>query len=86
MARAMLNYRGPNEGTALKMSVSEVIEIAKRFLVQEAGFDSVKISSVVAIEGEASWKVTAEIGQPTTDRKEIVVDDRDGKIISYKQA
>ena len=70
----------------MKLSVSEVIEITKRFLLQEAGFDSVKISSVVAIEGEANWKVTVEIGQPTTDRKEIVVDDRDGKIISYKQA
>jgi hypothetical protein len=68
------------------MSVSEVIAVAKKFLTVEAGFDLVRISSVVAVEGEMNWKVVADIGQPTSDRKEIIVDDRDGKIISYKQA
>jgi ribosomal protein L21 len=68
------------------MSVSEVMVLTKKFLREEAGFEVVKISSVVAIEGEANWKVMADIGQPTTEKKEIIVDDRDGKIISYKQA
>lgn len=70
----------------MRMSVSEVIVIAKKFLIEEAGFDNVRISSVVAIEAESSWRVNTEIGQPTTDKKEIIIDDRDGKIISYKQA
>jgi hypothetical protein len=70
----------------LKLSVSEVIGVSKKFLVEEAGFDTVKVASVQAIEGESAWKVVAEIGQPTTDKKELVIDDRDGKIISYKQA
>lgn len=68
------------------MSVSEVIAVAKRFLKEEAGFDNVRISSAVAVEAELSWKVLVEIGRPTTDRKEVIIDDRDGKIISYKQA
>jgi len=70
----------------LRLSVSEVMAVTKKFLREEAGFGTVRISSAVAIEGELSWKVVAEIGQPTTDRKEIIVDDRDGKIVSYKQA
>ena len=70
----------------MKMSVADVMGIAKRFLADEAGFDSVRIASVVAVEGESNWKVVAEVGQPTTDKKEIIVDDRDGKITSYKEA
>jgi hypothetical protein len=70
----------------MKMSVSEVMAISKKFLVEEAGFEMVRVASVVAVEGELNWKVVAEVGQPTTDKKEIIVDDRDGKIISYKQA
>jgi hypothetical protein len=68
------------------MSVSEVIVIAKNFLKGEAGFDTVRISSVVGVEAESNWKVLAEIGQPVTSRKEIIVDDADGKIVSYKEA
>jgi len=67
------------------MSVSEVIAATKKFLKEDAGYDSVRISSAVAIEGESNWKVLVEIGQPTTDRKEIIVDDRDGNIVSYRQ-
>lgn len=70
----------------MKLSVSGVIAVTKKFLAEEAGFESIRISSAVAIEGEANWKVVAEIGQPITDRKEIIIDDKDGKIISYKQA
>jgi hypothetical protein len=68
------------------MSVSEVIVTTKKFLTEEAGFDNVRIASVVAVEAELIWKVNADIGQPTTDKKEIIIDDRDGKIVSYKQA
>jgi len=69
---------------ALNFSVSEVIAIVKKFLTEDAGLESIKIVSAVAIEGEAEWKVMAEIGVPARDKKEIVVNDRDGKIISYK--
>jgi hypothetical protein len=68
------------------MSVSEVIAIAKKFLREEAGYDTVRVSSAVAIEAESKWRVLAELGQPTTDRKEVIIDDEDGKIVSYKQA
>ena len=70
----------------MRMSVSEVIAITRKFLKEEAGFDGIRIASAVGIEGESNWKVVAEIGTPTSDRKEIIVDDRDGKIVSYKQA
>ncbi|MDE1854053.1 MAG: hypothetical protein KGI38_09980 [Thaumarchaeota archaeon] len=69
----------------MKMSVSEVIVIAKRFLKDEAGFDLVRIASVVGVEAESIWKVVADIGQPTTNKKELIVDDGDGKIVSYKE-
>ncbi len=70
----------------MRLSVSEVIAITKKFLIEEAGFENARVSSVVAIEAELNWKVVAEIGQPTTDRKEIIIEDKDGKIVSYKQA
>ena len=69
----------------MKMSVSEVIVIAKKFLKDEAGFGTVRISSVVGVEAESIWRVLADIGQPTTNKKELVVDDGDGKIVSYKE-
>lgn len=69
----------------MRMSVSEVIALAKKFLREEAGYDSVRVSSAVAVEAESNWKVIAELGQPITDKREVIVDDRDGKIISYKQ-
>jgi hypothetical protein len=68
------------------MSVSDVIAVARKFLKEEAGFDNIRIASVVAVEGESNWKAVVEVGWPTTDKKEVIVDDRDGKIISYKQA
>ena len=68
------------------MSVSEVIVIAKKFLKEEAGFDLVRFSSVVGVEAQSHWKVVAEVGQPATGKKELIVDDADGKIVSYKEA
>jgi len=70
----------------LKMSVSEVIALAKKFLNEEAGFDIIRIASVVGNEAESNWRVLAEMGQPTTNKKEMIVDDEDGKIISYREA
>jgi hypothetical protein len=69
----------------LNLSVSQANSIVKRFLAEE-GFESVRIISAVAIEGEAEWKITAEVGQPVRDKKEIIINDRDGQIISYKTA
>ena len=70
----------------MRLSVSEAIALTKKFLSEDEGFDPVRISSAVAVEGESNWKVVAEIGQPVSDRKEIIIDDRDGKIVSYRQA
>lgn len=69
----------------MKMSVSEVIATAKKFLSDDEGFDVVRISSVVGVEAESNWRVLAEIGQPTTNKKELIVDDADGKIVSYRE-
>ena len=70
----------------MKMSVSEVITLTKSFLKEEAGLDVVRIASVVGNEAESNWRVLAEMGQPTTNRKEMIVDDKDGKIVSYREA
>ncbi len=74
------------EEDALNLSVSEAIAVARKFLTEDEGFDNIRVTSAVAIEGEAEWKVTADIGQPARDKKEIIVNDKDGKIISYKTA
>lgn len=84
------SVRGPlaefeGRGGALNLSVSQAIAVAKNFLAEEK-FEDVRVVSAIAIEGEAEWKITAEIGQPVRDKKEIVVNDRDGQIISYKSA
>ena len=70
----------------MRLSVSEVIAVTRKFLREEAGYTNVRIGSVVGLEGESCWKVIIVIEQPSSDRKEIIVDDRDGKVISYKQA
>ena len=69
----------------MRMSVSEFIAVTKKFLREEAGYNNTRIGSAVAFEGESSWKVIVEIVQTPSDKKEIIVDDRDGKIVSYKQ-
>ena len=68
------------------MSITEVISVTRKFLKEDAGYDRVTISSVVAIEPDSKWKVTAEISGIGPDRKEVLVDDKDGNIVSYKQA
>jgi len=70
----------------LNLTVSEAITVVKRFLMEEERFENVNITSAIAVEGEAEWKVTADIGLPARDKKEVIVNDRDGKIISYKTA
>ena len=68
------------------MSISDVITATRKFLREDAGYERVTISSVVAIEPDSKWKVIAEISGIGPDRKEIVVDDKDGNVVSYKQA
>jgi hypothetical protein len=68
------------------MSISEVMGATKKFLKDDAGYEKVTISSVVAIEPDSKWKVIAEISGVGPNKKEVVVDDKDGKVVSYKQA
>jgi hypothetical protein len=68
------------------MSISEVIGTTKKFLRDDAGYERVIIASVVAIEPDSKWKVIAEISGTSPDKKEVIVDDKDGKVVSYKQA
>jgi hypothetical protein len=68
------------------MSISEVILVTKKFLKDDAGYDKVTISTVVAMEPDSKWKVIAEISGIGPDRREVIVDDKDGNVVSYKQA
>lgn len=68
------------------MSITEVMTAAKKFLREDAGYDKLTISSIVAIEPDSKWKVIAEISGIGPDKKEVIVDDKDGNIVSYKQA
>lgn len=62
--------------------MAEVIGVAKKFLREDAGYERVTISSVVALEPDSKWKVIAEISGP--DKKELLIDDKDGNVVSYK--
>ncbi len=70
----------------MRMSITEVMGATKKFMRDDAGYDKVKISSVVAIESDSKWKVIAEIPGIGPDRKEVIVDDKDGNVVSYKEA
>ena len=70
----------------MRMSINEVIEATRKFLREDAGYEKVTISSAVAIEPDSKWKVVAEISGIGPERKEIIVDDKDGNVVSYKQA
>ena len=68
------------------MTISEVIAVTKKFLREDAGYERATISSGVAIQPDSKWKVIAEIPGIGPDRKEVLVDDKDGNVVSYKQA
>ena len=70
----------------MRMSITDVIGVTKKFLREDAGYEKVTISSVEAEETESKWKVIAEISGIAPDKKEVVVDDKDGNVVSYKQA
>jgi len=70
----------------MRMSITEVIGVTRKFLKEDAGYERATISSVVAIEPDSKWKVIAEIPGIGPDRKEVLVDDKDGNVVSYKQA
>jgi len=70
----------------MRMSITDVIGVTKKFLREDAGYEKATISSVVAIEPDSKWKVIAEISGIVPEKKEVVVDDRDGNIVTYKQA
>lgn len=70
----------------MRMSISDVIGVTKKFLREDAGYDKVTISSAVAIEPDSKWRVIADITGIGPERKEIIVDDKDGNVVSYKQA
>ena len=68
------------------MAITDVIGVTRKFLREDADHDKVAISSAVAIEPDSKWKVIAETAGIGPDRKEIIVDDKDGSVVSYKQA
>jgi len=68
------------------MSITDVIGVTRKFLREDAGHERVTISSAIAIEADSKWKVIAETAGIGPDRKEIIVDDKDGSVVSYKQA
>jgi len=68
------------------MSITDVIGVTRKFLRGDASYEKVTITSAVAVKPDSKWKVIAEIARIGPDRKEIIIDDKDGKIVSYTQA
>ena len=68
------------------MSITEVIGVTRKFLREDADYEKVTISSVVAIEPDSKRKVIPEIAGIGPDSKEIIAENKDVNIVSYKQA
>jgi hypothetical protein len=68
------------------MTITYVIAATKKFLTEDSGYTRLTIASVVAVEPDSKWKVIAEISGIGPDKKEVIVDDKDGKVVSYKAA
>jgi hypothetical protein len=79
-----LLFAGDVSVSAMRMSITEVIEVAKKFLKEDAGYERITISSVVALEPDSKWKVLAEIPGIAPQKKEVIVDDKDGNVVSYR--
>lgn len=69
----------------MRLKVSDVISMAKRFLQTEAGYLAVSIASVEADEQNARWTVIAEFGILLPERKQLIIDDRDGNVLVYRE-
>lgn len=67
------------------MSAPDVMALARKFLRDEEECEDPRLTSVEAIEPDSKWKVLANVGEVGVVRRELVIDDRDGKIVSYKQ-
>ncbi len=70
----------------MRLNVDSVIEIAKRFLRNQAGHGSIKIEDVEADKDEGEWTVIADVGFLDRDLKQVVIDDNDGNVLSYGDA
>jgi hypothetical protein len=68
----------------MRLKVNDVIEIAKKFLREQAEHTTVKIESVDTDKDKKEWIVKADVGFLSYDLKEVVIDDNDGNVISYQ--
>ncbi|QQG48400.1 MAG: hypothetical protein HY247_06555 [archaeon] len=64
-----------------KLTVDDVAEIARTFALRRGFFGSA-VSSVEKKGGR--WRVVIDVGLLHSDKKTLVIDDRTGKIISYR--
>jgi hypothetical protein len=68
----------------MRMRVNDVMSTAKRFLRDQAGHDTVHIESVEANEKDKTWTVVADVGFLSVDLKEVIIDDSDGNVLTYR--
>lgn len=61
------------------------MDVSRKFLSSQVDSDAPKFYSVEAVEPDSKWKVIVDVGGVSQNKKEIIVDDKDGKIVSYKQ-
>lgn len=68
----------------LRLKVTEVIEIAKKFIRQEAEYSFFRVLNVRTEPSKSQWIVTVDVGMWVVTQKVVVVDDEDGNIIEYR--
>ena len=66
------------------MKITEVIEIAKKFIRSEAEYSFFRVLNVRAEPSNHQWIVTVDVGIWGVIQKIVVVDDEDGNVIEYR--
>ncbi|MBM3896918.1 MAG: hypothetical protein FJ358_00075 [Thaumarchaeota archaeon] len=62
----------------MRMKISDVVSVAKDFIIKQTGHSFVSISSVDADDKNERWTVIADVGVVLPEKKEVIVDDKDG--------
>ena len=68
----------------MRLKILDVIEIAKKFIREQAEYSYFRVLEVKADEPNSRWIVIVDAGLFTIIKKEVTIDDRDGNVIGFK--
>jgi hypothetical protein len=71
------------EHKSLRLVLGDVAKIANEFLAANTGYTRPHIESITQFS-ETTWQVVVDVGTNNVNLKDVIVNDRDGNVISYK--